>query len=298
MFRPGLVTSSLLAAGGALGLSFLLVFARGGGMFSPGALNGQQRTNTRLGGAASHADLEGRCSACHVPPWGRATMSERCLDCHTDIRRQIDSRLALHGQLSEGQPCRACHTEHKGSHAALTDLAAFDHDRAAFRLTGKHRETACQACHAGPVYKGTPQTCNSCHTEPSAHAGRFGTDCAGCHTTATWAGATFAHRFPLNHGTKKQGPSTCATCHPAANDFKTYTCYGCHAHTADRIERKHHRIAAAELADCVRCHANGREHDREHRRDFRRKRERGMEREDDMGREIFERRRKRNREDR
>jgi hypothetical protein len=120
----------------------------------------------------------------------------------------------------------------------------------------------CQACHAGQVYKGTPRTCASCHAEPASHKGTFGTDCARCHTTSTWAGATFRHTFPLHHGRGKRESSTCATCHATANDFRTYTCYGCHKHQPAGIERKHRNLRRAELQNCVRCHPTGREHEK------------------------------------
>jgi hypothetical protein len=129
--------------------------------------------------------------------------------------------------------CRNCHTEHKGEYAAITDLSNFDHDCAAFALTGKHKSVACAQCHKDNKFKGTPTTCVSCHAEPTIHAGsKLGTDCAKCHTTTTWTGGTlgdFKHSFPITHGGgggKK--PKACAMCHKPADQFKTYTCYECH----------------------------------------------------------------------
>ena len=46
---------------------------------------------------------------------------------------------AMHGKFTDGMDCRACHTEHKGPHAAVTNMAQFSHDCAAFKLTGDDR---------------------------------------------------------------------------------------------------------------------------------------------------------------
>jgi hypothetical protein len=264
MRRLGRLTPGIVAALGTLGAVGVLLATRGGAMFSPGPLSARDRPNVTLGGVRSHADLAGRCSACHAPPWSGDTMAKRCLDCHAYVREQIDQQRSLHGKLSGAMRCQGCHSEHNGAHAALTSLAHFDHDLTEFPLTGKHRTADCRSCHAENVFRGTPRTCVSCHAEPRAHKGRFGTDCAGCHSTTTWEGATFKHTFPLNHGLRRGRTSTCATCHPAAGDYRTWTCYGCHAHQPARIERKHVRKGIHEFQNCVRCHPTGREH--EHRR--------------------------------
>jgi hypothetical protein len=252
----GLVALLTLAAVGAL------LLARGGRMFSPGGLSAFARRGVALGGVPSHAELGGNCSACHVAPWGRETMAGRCLGCHEDVRAQIEEKKPLHGRMSEGMACRRCHTEHHGPHAALTSLASFDHDLTGFALTGKHRGVGCASCHPRNVFKGTPQACASCHAEPAVHKGRYGTDCARCHSAASWGGATFKHTFPLSHGARRRRTNACATCHPKAHDYRTYTCYGCHAHEPGRIERKHVRRGITDFEGCVRCHPTGREHER------------------------------------
>ena len=62
-------------------------------------------------------------------------------------------------------------------------------------------------CHAGNHFQGVPSDCASCHladftktTNPNHVAAGFSRDCATCHNTATWDGATFDHnltKFPL-----------------------------------------------------------------------------------------------------
>src|SRR5579859_5340543 len=101
--RVGMIT--LLAAG-----SIAAVFALGGGSaFSPGPLNAETRAGAKLGGVSSHAELGGRCSACHGAPWSSTPMAARCLNCHTDVRQEIDAHRSMHGNLSDGMRCRECH---------------------------------------------------------------------------------------------------------------------------------------------------------------------------------------------
>jgi hypothetical protein len=238
----------------------------GGRMFSPGDLNAHSRQDIELGGVASHAGLGGNCAACHTAPWNSETMADRCLGCHADVRRQFEAHRPLHGTLSEGMQCRGCHTEHNGAEAALTSVARFDHDWTAFPLTGQHRQVACASCHVNSVFHGIAQTCVSCHAEPQVHRGRLGTDCVQCHSTSTWKGATFTHKFPLNHGHRRENIA-CSVCHTVATDFRTYTCYGCHEHQPARVESKHVRMGIGNFQNCVRCHPTGREHEGRRGRD-------------------------------
>ena len=158
------------------------------------------------------------------------------------IRRTIRIKGAF------GTDCAQCHNPSDWKDAK------FDHNLAAFKLTGAHVNVPCAKCHINGVFKGTPQTCVSCHAEPQQHLGAFGTDCAQCHTTQTWQGATFDHVFPLNHG--GGGNIACQTCHTTTN-FKEYTCYGCHDHDPARIQARHLDEGISDFQDCVRCHARG-----------------------------------------
>jgi hypothetical protein len=253
----GLSLGKLIALSTLTAVGILLV-ASGQEMFSPGALNAQSRRSVPLGGVTSHAGIGSNCAACHVAPWSDETMASRCLNCHADVHEQIVSQGPLHGLLTGAMECRTCHTEHQGPHGVLTSLAGFDHDCAAFKLTGQHRSVECASCHVNQVYKGTPHSCESCHAEPEVHLGRFGTDCAECHSTSTWDDAVFAHSFPLNHGRGKRGSSACSVCHQTTNNYKEYTCYGCHKHNPLRTEQKHLQRGIANVQDCALCHPNGR----------------------------------------
>lgn len=189
--------------------------------------------------------LEGRhqtveCGQCHVNGVFKGT-PQTCIGCH-------GADDAHNGQF--GADCAQCHTP-----SAWQD-ATFDHTLAAFQLTGAHVNVACAQCHINDVFKGTPQVCAACHAEPQVHLGAFGTDCAACHSTATWQGATFNHTFPLNHG--ESGNIACRTCH-VTTDFKAYTCYGCHEHEPQRVQAKHLEEGIRDFQDCARCHPTGRE---------------------------------------
>jgi hypothetical protein len=158
--------------------------------------------------------------------------------CHKDVRDQVDTHGPMHGLLANAQQCRACHTEHKGAHAPITDMRQFDHDHAAFQLTGKHRVLECQSCHVNNVFKGTAQTCVSCHQEPVTHKGRFGTQCVSCHSTETWkdVALSVSRLGDFNHDTTnfkltgRHKSTNCQACH-ANQTFKgtSTTCVSCHA---------------------------------------------------------------------
>jgi hypothetical protein len=166
-----------------------------------------------------------------------------------------------------GTDCKKCHATETWKLAPSPTGgpgAAFDHSKTAFPLTGHHKMVDCKQCHVNDKFKGTPTSCVSCHAEPKVHAGsKFGTDCAKCHTTASWTGATlsdFKHVFPIAHGRRNRGASSCSTCHAKADGYATYTCYGCHEHTPANMARRHKNVA--NLDTCARCHKGGRGRER------------------------------------
>ena len=90
----------------------------------------------------------------------------------------------------------------------------FNHDATGFPLTGVHKLSACETCHVGGVFKGTPRSCDSCHAlgkrvvAMPKSTNHIVTDapCDSCHFNAsTFLGARF------NHGTAV--PGQCRTCH-------------------------------------------------------------------------------------
>ncbi len=210
----------------------------------------------------------------------------RCLDCHAGARSLVDLQAAP-------QACSACHQEddaHQGQlgqdcaqcHTPTTwEEATFDHSLAAFQLTGKHSQVACQDCHEDNLFKGAPQDCFSCHAEHDEHKGQMGQDCAACHTTAGWEDATFDHSlsaFPLTgahidvgcadchrDGLYKGTPQECIACHAGDDEHDGQFGQDCaQCHTTDTWEgaKFDHSLAAFNLTGahvdvpCAECHVN------------------------------------------
>lgn len=197
-----------------------------------------------------------------------------CASCHTPKHIRDGPALSRGGVnlartfLGLDRACASCHADpHRGQFAprACPDChaptgwkpVAFDHDRAAFPLTGKHEAIACASCHPPQAdgstrFQGVPhQTCASCHRDP--HAGRMGGACATCHTTSSFTAiepGRFDHartRFPLTGRHARVG---CDGCHRTANGERRFAgtsfagCASCH--------RDPHagRLGAA----CTSCH--------------------------------------------
>jgi len=189
------------------------------------------------------------CAQCH--PKGYSEFDQAtCIECH----EKLDSGFMKQHVAAFGEDCLGCHT------GSGRDGADFDHDKLAFKLTGKHKGVPCKKCHAdtgsAQALKDTPQDCYGCHAKNDKHKGAFGKQCEQCHTTATWDDAKFDHKiFPVNHGAEEQ-KATCKTCHPKGTD--SYDCYGCHRHTPANVVRQHEGKKPSQLTDCIKCHKGGR----------------------------------------
>ncbi len=94
--------------------------------------------------------------------------------------------------------------------------------------------------------------------DPSHVAAGFDHNCSLCHSTTSWAGATFtAHDtlyFPIYTGNHAGRWSSCTDCHTTPSDYGAYTCInaGCHADADTR-----HAGVANYGHDCIRCHPTG-----------------------------------------
>jgi hypothetical protein len=206
-----------------------LAFAYPHLMVSPGALS------------RGHAELATDCFACHVP-W-RGAAAQRCTECHApaDIGLRSTRGIALpqrglktsfHQQLAE-RDCLACHAAHAGPRLARRSRKPFSHEL--LRPAARDR---CESCHSAPE--------NDLHRDPVAAAG-----CGQCHATSAWRPATFEHGrfFVLD----RDHDTACATCH-AGNDFRHYTCYGCHEHTPSKVRAEHEEEGIRDFENCVKCH--------------------------------------------
>jgi len=186
------------------------------------------------------------CTDCHVPG-GYALDRTTCAACH----RGMDAVFAERHVADYGAGCLSCHDGR-----AMPD--GFDHG-AIFPLDGAHVDVACDTCHVPAAATRLSEACVACHEEPAIHRGGFGTNCAACHTVDGWLPARLrVHAFPLDHGKQAgEGEVSCLTCHP--DGYVAYTCYGCHEHEPDAVERAHREDGMTEIADCARCHPTGQE---------------------------------------
>ena len=200
-----------------------------------------------------HRAVAHDCFACHKPFFG--TPPERCTACH-DFNRSTSveangkirpgtALLAMHRDLAQ-RNCTNCHTAHL-TRDSTSATPRFDH-----AMLSVATRTQCSTCHQAPTDRLHPSVSNRC---------------GACHTTEGWVPATYDHRklFPL----ESPHDATCKTCH-TTNDFRKYTCTGCHEHSLDRLTREHAEEGITQLDNCVRCHRDGTEHGgREHREDER-----------------------------
>jgi len=129
-----------------------------------------------------------------------------CADCHKDPHA---------GRL--GGDCASCHAT---SDFRATRRDAFDHERTAYPLRGRHRAVACERCHTpgkGLRIAGH-QRCETCHRD--VHLGQLAragaSACADCHSVDGFLPARFGAaehqtgRFPLA-GAHLAVP--CSQCH-------------------------------------------------------------------------------------
>jgi hypothetical protein len=212
-----------------------------------------------------HAMLE--CGRCHEDGVaGQLTFvgtTAECQGCHmNDYSATTDPAHAAGGFSTE---CASCHA------TVAWSPARFDHSATAFPLSGAHRALACERCHSDGVYAGKPTLCVSCHqadydatTNPSHIALGFPADCASCHTTSGWGGATFNHDtsyFPIYSGRHAGIWTGCSTCHTVSTSYASFTCFSCHPHDDRAKTDADHAGRANYVYDsqaCYTCHPQGR----------------------------------------
>lgn len=214
---------------------------------------------------AAHKNLEGpeNCTKCHVATVG--SRSFRCLDCHREIAVELQQHRGLHTTFPQGgalgAACVKCHSDHNGQNFSLVHWnptpQGFDHSKTGYVLEGKHAGLGCRSCHNAThistsmrsmlqskdlnrTFLGLTQQCSSCHEDK--HQGRFGSNCAQCHSTQGWKGAKvdehgFDHsktRFPLT-GLHRQ--VSCQKCHLSGSDGQP-------------------RFTGIAFSSCVSCHTD------------------------------------------
>ncbi len=172
-----------------------------------------------------------------------------CKDCHRDnaFKNTPMACVSCHRKDDKhkgryGDKCQTCHD------AKSWDGILFDHDRdTKYSLRGKHRQTKCDSCHAGNLYRDKLQsTCIACHKKDDKHKNTLGEKCADCHVERDWKEARFDHgksRFPLRG---KHDEIECKACHKTAVFKDTpMTCLACH-----KKDDKHKGTLGELCGDC------------------------------------------------
>jgi hypothetical protein len=198
------------------------------------------------------------CAQCHVNN-NYTTIPTNCDACHLTEFNQTTS--PNHVQASFPVNCSLCHstTNWTGS--------TFNHATTAFPLTGAHTTVPCASCHVANNYTTVPTDCYSCHKadytgvqNPNHLTSGFPTTCATCHTTTTWAGATFNHTwFPIYSGNHAHVWTTCGDCHLDPSNYSSFTCINCHTHTQSATDPRHSGVRGYTYAptSCYQCHPRG-----------------------------------------
>ena len=156
------------------------------------------------------------CDTCHLSPV-LANVGKTCVACHS-------SDDVHNGQ--NGTDCASCHVTENWS------SATFDHFVVSgFRLFGGHDNLTCTACHSAADHSDlSNSSCQSCHSGDDVHEGRFGTDCASCHTESRWTPKRFDHSIATEF-TLPQGHEdlSCSACHTGQlTDPIPQDCGTCH----------------------------------------------------------------------
>ena len=100
-----------------------------------------------------------------------------------------------------------------------------------------------------------PHTCVACHEDPVIHLGKFGPNCARCHSTTAWTPALLTkHTFLLDHG--GEGQVACESCH--VDNYYEHDCYACHNdHQPEEMEQVHLDEGLSDYDSCIDCHPTG-----------------------------------------
>lgn len=222
--------------------------------FSPATAFDHEETDYQLKG--KHAEVD--CVECHKKTTRNGVdfqefsdiLFNDCKSCHEDP----------HAKQIPGK-CMQCHTETSFSY--FKGQGRFNHKSTKFNLKGSHKKAACFSCHnetSNPKLvfqdkKGVDENnCIACHSDK--HEGKYGTDCAKCHSEKSFLALNdmdfFDHSvadYPL---TGKHIEVDCKQCHKESYskpiDFSA--CQNCH----DDYHRGEFKVNDSS-PDCNTCHS-------------------------------------------
>ncbi len=195
------------------------------------------------------------CNKCHDKPTDNThkPLATSCNNCHNT--NGWKSGVIFDHSMIEGTDKNNCHSCHQAPadayHGSFKDNCSKCHNTTGWKsgVTFNHNMIAsadltnCSKCHHAPA--------DNYHTA-------FKDNCSKCHTTNQWKPSTFDHSayFQLDEHHNAQ----CNTCH-TGNNYRTYTCFGCHEHSAGDINGEHREHGMSNISNCVSCHKSGNEHE-------------------------------------
>jgi hypothetical protein len=174
-------------------------------------------------------------------------LGTECLSCHEDQHQKT---------LSSN--CLDCHNYDK-----FKPAPAFDHEKAKFKLVGKHQSVACEKCHKIETKNGKNfqvftgikfQNCVACHAD--VHENKFGQDCKKCHNEQSFHEIKGIGNFDHNKTAfKLEGlhqAVSCVKCHKGnlTDPLKHEKCTDCHT---DYHEKQF--VKEGKSPDCIECHS-------------------------------------------
>jgi len=213
--------------------------------------------------AKAHQGLNGdtNCIKCHEV--STHAPSFHCLECHKEIAAELQQNRGLHATFprsgAPGAACVKCHSDHNGVNFQMIHWdptpKGFDHLKTGYILDGKHAGVSCRACHTaqhvaaparallagkdlGRTWMGLSPSCGTCHEDK--HQGRFGPDCARCHSTMDWKAASI-NQQSFDHS---------KTRYPLTGEHRYVLCKSCHTPGPDGQIR----YAGLPFANCSDCH--------------------------------------------
>lgn len=171
-------------------------------------------------------------------------LSTACKSCHEDFH-----------QATLGDNCSSCHN------TETFNKTNFDHNKSAFKLTGKHRNVDCDKCHKIEKRNGKDfrqfknikfQSCENCHND--IHKGKFDKDCTKCHSTDGFkkvSKAGFDHSKTNFQLIGKHVNVRCENCHGSSLSSKPkhQQCIDCHKDFHNGIF-----ISKYNQGECSECH--------------------------------------------
>ncbi len=198
-----------------------------------------------------------------------------CKDCHkTELIKDQKIRNKQFTYLGVGESCLTCHSDyHLGTLSpscldchgpeAFKTAPSFSHDKARFRLLGKHRNVDCIKCHKIETVRGNKfqefrgvafASCVNCHKDP--HNNKFGQDCAKCHSEVSFTTIKGISKFDHNKtGYPLEGMHLtvdCRACHKTnlTDPLKYNRCTDCH-----QDYHKGQFTKNGNSPDCAECHS-------------------------------------------